>query len=312
MLSTRLWMGSVLIALVVGMLVVDQTTPGRPFQLAFQLLLAVLSLREIKRLLGPDRSVFFLLTICGTLALNLAPWWIAVESVDYDVRAFIPDGATFTRATEQSNILLVAAIRLAIVLLTATALHLAIFLAEMRTFEQPGASFERMARTWWVIAYLGLLPSFFAQIRWLYPWASPLGTSALALAIFVPKGCDIGAYFTGRLLGKHPMTPVLSPKKTWEGAIGGLAFAVLVAIGIDRLGPTPVLNESWPIEIGFGLSVGLAGMLGDLAESLIKRDCQQKDASQVVPGFGGVLDVIDAVIFAAPVAFAWFLILLLV
>ena len=72
-----------------------------------------------------------------------------------------------------------------------------------------------------VLVYLGLLPCFLPQIRWLF--ASPeRGSVALALAIFVPKGCDIGAYFTGRLLGRHPLTPVLSPKKTWEGAVGGL------------------------------------------------------------------------------------------
>ena len=62
---------------------------------------------------------------------------------------------------------------------------------------------------------------------------------------------------------------------------------------------------AWWAEVGFGLSVGLAGLLGDLAESLIKRDGRQKDASQAVPGFGGVLDVVDAVIFAAPVAYWW-------
>jgi phosphatidate cytidylyltransferase len=179
----------------------------------------------------------------------------------------------------------------------------------MATFREPGRSIERMARTSLAVAYLGLLPSFFAQIRWQYPTGSPLGTTALALAIFVPKGCDIGAYFTGRLIGKHKMTPILSPKKTWEGAIGGLAFAALAAVGIDRLGPAAVLRANIAIEIAFGLTVGIAGMLGDLAESLIKRDCQQKDASQTVPGFGGVLDVVDAVIFAGPVAYLWYVVL---
>jgi phosphatidate cytidylyltransferase len=125
---------------------------------------------------------------------------------------------------------------------------------------------------------------------------------SLALAIFVPKCCDTGAYFTGRLFGKHPMAPVLSPKKTWEGAGGGLAAAAAAAIGINRLGP--VLGSVWA-EVGFGLTVGIAAMLGDLAESLIKRDCGRKDASEVVPGFGGILDVIDSILFAAPVAFCW-------
>jgi phosphatidate cytidylyltransferase len=123
------------------------------------------------------------------------------------------------------------------------------------------------------------------------------------LAIFVPKGCDIGAYFTGRLLGRHHMTPLLSPKKTWEGAAGGMVASVAIAIGINRLGP--VLPLGLAGEIGFGATVGAAGMLGDLAESLIKRDCQKKDASQAVPGFGGMLDVVDSVVFAAPVAYWW-------
>ena len=68
----------------------------------------------------------------------------------------------------------------------------------------------------------------------------------------------------------------------------------------------PVLPGGWLGAVGFGLTVGLAGVLGDLAESLLKRDLQTKDASQAVPGFGGVLDVIDSLLFAAPVAYLWF------
>ena len=84
-------------------------------------------------------------------------------------------------------------------------------------------------------------------------------------------------------------------------------FVCLSNVHIDGVERIP-LTEGWPAwwaKIGFGVTVGGAGMLGDLAESLIKRDCQRKDASQVVPGFGGVLDVVDAVLFAAPVAYAW-------
>lgn len=289
MLTTRLWMGSVLIALVVGMLVFDQHLLAHPFQAVFQLGLATLGCIELFGLLGKNRPAIAPIGFLGLTALNLAPWLAGSER--------------FTGG--EADIQRIWAILLAIVVV----IHLAIFLWEMAIFTEPGTSFERMARTWWVVAYLGLLPSFFAQIRWLYPMGADLGTAALALAVFVPKGCDIGAYFTGRLLGRHPMTPVLSPKKTWEGAIGGLVFAVLIAIGIDRFGPVAVLRENLGFEIAFGLTVGGMGMLGDLAESLMKRDCQKKDASQTVPGFGGVLDVVDAVIFAAPAAYAWFLIL---
>jgi phosphatidate cytidylyltransferase len=154
------------------------------------------------------------------------------------------------------------------------------------------------------VAYLGFLPCFFAQLRWLTPDAQ-VNSVGLALAAFVPKCCDIGAYSAGRLFGQHRMTPTLSPKKTWEGALGGLATAALVAIVIDRLGPAALLRHELGWEIGFGLTVGLAGMLGDLAESLIKRDCQSKDAGAAVPGFGGVLDVVDAILFAAPVSYLW-------
>ena len=113
---------------------------------------------------------------------------------------------------------------------------------------------------------------------------------------------DVSSPATGRLIGKHPMAPVLSPKKTWEGAAGGMAAAVAAAIGINRFGP---ILSGIAAEVGFGITVGFAAMLGDLAESLIKRDCGRKDASQVVPGFGGVLDILDSILFAAPVAYCW-------
>ncbi|HEV3259828.1 MAG TPA: phosphatidate cytidylyltransferase [Gemmataceae bacterium] len=189
-----------------------------------------------------------------------------------------------------------------------TAVVLAAFLVGMATFREPGTSVMRIALTIWTVGYLALLPSFLAQLRWPVGIGEEqfgeAGTLRLALAIFVPKCGDIGAYFTGRLVGRHPMAPVLSPKKTWEGAAGGLAASVAGAIGIDRIASAPVLHGLWA-EVGFGVTVGIAGMLGDLAESLIKRDCRQKDASHVVPGFGGVLDVVDSVVFAAPVAYCW-------
>ena len=122
--------------------------------------------------------------------------------------------------------------------------------------------------------------------------------------IFVPKCCDIGTYFTGRYLGRHRMTPLLSPKKTWEGLAGGLVAAMATALLVGWL-IVPLFRRGAGEAVLFGLVVGVAGVLGDLAESLIKRDCGAKDASQVVPGFGGVLDVVDSVLFAAPVAYWW-------
>lgn len=277
MLRTRLWMGAVLIALAVGMLVVDQhLMPWAPFLFVFVVGLGSLACVEMIALLG-TRWVQGSLCQTAIVALGVANWLPHVFGIAVDVWLCVVG--------------------------TFAGLVLAVFVVEMARFQAPGESVERMARTTWVVAYLGLLPSFFAQLRWLS--SDPeAGTTALALAIFIPKMCDSGAYFTGRLIGRHKMTPVLSPKKTWEGTIGGLVTAALTAILIDRFG-SPVLHENLALEIAFGLTVGVAGILGDLAESLIKRDCGQKDASQIMPGFGGVLDVVDSVIFAAPVVYVW-------
>ncbi|MBX9682063.1 MAG: phosphatidate cytidylyltransferase [Gemmataceae bacterium] len=277
MLRTRLWMGSVLIALTVGMLMFDQgLAPWHPFQFAFQSLLVLAAAWEIVRLFGPERPVHVPLLFLGSGLLTVANFVIpALWGPD---AVWLPLFGGFV------------------------AVQLAAFLAEMALFRDPGQSVERMARTCWGVGYLALLPSFLAQLPWLYPPGSAYGTTALALAIFVPKACDVGAYFAGRLFGKHRMTPTLSPKKTWEGAGGGLILAAIVAIAIDRLSAAPVLGGRYGWEIGFGMILGATGMLGDLAESLIKRDCRKKDASESVPGFGGVLDVVDAVVFAAPVA----------
>ena len=169
----------------------------------------------------------------------------------------------------------------------------------------------RIAMSMLVILYLGLLPSFLVQLRIL---SDPDGTFpsrsswSLLLVIAVVKCGDIGAYFTGkfiagRWLGRHRMTPLLSPQKTWEGALGGLVSSIAIAcIIINQSG---LLHGSIAYAVGFGFTVGIAGMLGDLAESLIKRDFQTKDASATVPGFGGVLDVVDSLLFAGPVAYLW-------
>jgi phosphatidate cytidylyltransferase len=284
MLRTRLWMGAVLVALVVGMLVIDRHLgPYYPFLFVFVLGLALAACFELLLLLPADRRPFRGLCFALVAALVVVNWLPHLpglpEWLPRDPWRWL--GVAFGLAV------------------------LAVFLAEMATFREPGGSVVRMAVTVWAVAYLALLPSFFAQLRWLSPLVPDHGTACLALAVFVPKSCDIGAYTAGRLFGRHPMTPVLSPKKTWEGAVGGLVAAVAVAVLIDRLGPAPALQQDWLREVGFGLTVGVAGMLGDLAESLIKRDCRQKDASHAVPGFGGVLDVVDSVVYAAPVAYLW-------
>jgi phosphatidate cytidylyltransferase len=286
MLRTRLWMGAILVALVVAVLVADQA-PWYPFLLLLLLVLSLAGCTELLHLLGPNRRPPAWLCYAGVVLMAAANW-----------NGHLPGMAE--RGNADPWFWVGSAWGLVVV---------GAFVVEMTTFQEPGGSVARIALALWVVSYLGFLPSFFVQLRWLESGGSSrtedAGTAALALAVFVPKCGDIGAYFTGRLLGRHRMTPVLSPKKTWEGAAGGLVTAVLAAVAIDRLGPAAVLQDNVWFEIGFGMTVGTAGMAGDLAESLIKRDCRQKDASQVVPGFGGVLDVVDSVLFAAPVAYWW-------
>jgi phosphatidate cytidylyltransferase len=283
MLKTRLWMGAILVVLTVGMIAADQyLAPWFPFLFVFQLGLTLAACHELIGLLGPERAPHKALSYVGVVVFVFANWlanYPAVQTHAWLILSGIQAGFL-----------------------------LGVFLYEMAVFAAPGRSIERMAVTWLLLGYLGLLPCFFAQIRWL-PGEHAANSVRLALAVFVPKGCDIGAYAVGRLIGRHKMTPVLSPKKTWEGAVGGLACACLVACAIDQLSPNQPLQQDVLWELGFGFSVGLAGMLGDLAESLLKRDCQSKDASTAVPGFGGVLDVVDAIIYSAPVSYLWFFLL---
>jgi phosphatidate cytidylyltransferase len=113
---------------------------------------------------------------------------------------------------------------------------------------------------------------------------------------------DAAAFAGGRLFGRHKLAPRVSPGKTWEGLGGAVIAAVAVSLafalvfGIMRVWLAPV----------FGVVMAVVGQLSDLVESMLKRDAQQKDSSNRVPGFGGILDVIDSPLFAAPCAYLFF------
>lgn len=185
---------------------------------------------------------------------------------------------------------------------------LAAFLGEMHRYERPGGVMERLGVTVLSLAYVGLLLSFVTQLRLLGPAGGALGSwgvAALASLVITVKAADVGAYTLGRLIGKHKMAPVLSPGKTWEGALGGVLLSCLGAwLSLNWLAPELGVEPrfAWSF-IAYGVLVGVTGILGDLAESLIKRDVGRKDSSAWMPGFGGMLDLLDSVLFAAPVAF---------
>jgi len=128
-----------------------------------------------------------------------------------------------------------------------------------------------------------------------------IGWQCVVTLVLVAKSGDIGAYFFGKKFGKHRLARVVSPKKSVEGAVFGLLSGALVAAVLASIPATRF--AALPVTIGFSIVVGIAAQLGDLAESLIKRDAEVKDSSSVVPGLGGVLDMTDCVLIAAPVGY---------
>ena len=167
--------------------------------------------------------------------------------------------------------------------------------------------------------YLGVLPGYLMAIR---SWHS---ASILIAVIAITKSCDIGAYFTGLAIGKRKLIPWLSPGKTWEGLIGGMLLAAILATILAEVGNRYGVNGYWvreengrrfielvyPLWFVFpaGLLLGAIGQFGDLVASLFKRDAGIKDSGSVVPGFGGVLDIIDSPVVVAPFAY-WLLMLI--
>ncbi|MFN4242439.1 MAG: phosphatidate cytidylyltransferase [Tepidisphaerales bacterium] len=127
-------------------------------------------------------------------------------------------------------------------------------------------------------------------------------TMMIVMILLTVKFTDIGAYFGGRALGKHKLIPWLSPGKTWEGLVCGVATAGVVGM----VCAPAVVQLSLVKGLIFGVLIGGVGQLGDLLESLMKRDAHVKDSGQIIPGFGGILDVIDSPLLAAPFAYLLF------
>lgn len=161
------------------------------------------------------------------------------------------------------------------------------------------------------ILYVSWFLSFFIKIRYLSG-----GVGLIFTVILITKLGDIGAYFIGSRFGKSPLIPRISPKKSIEGAIGGLIFSALGALASKPFFPVfggipPGRENLAYLQLIFlGLFLGILGQLGDLSESLMKRDCQVKDAGHILPGMGGVLDFIDSLLFTAP-AFYFFMSIIL-
>ena len=127
------------------------------------------------------------------------------------------------------------------------------------------------------------------------------GVRGIIVFILVTIASDIGGYFAGVLFGRHPMAPVISPKKSWEGFAGSIAFCVAVGWALVVY----FLEGEWWVGIALGLIAAVMATLGDLCESVIKRDLGIKDMSQVIPGHGGLMDRLDSLL--ATIAPVWLL-----
>ena len=287
MLKHRLVFGTLMIFVFVGLVLLDgwldgsltDETSDKPIQATlFALLIVLLTIPaqlELGNLIKQTGAhLFKSITIPASMLVATALYW---------TQYVLNDSAFFT----------------SYLLFILTLSFLALFLAQALKFGTDG-TIRNVSASFFSIIYLGLLCGFILIIRIAWgPWV-------LLFFVFTIKSSDTGAYIFGRLFGKHKLCPRISPGKTWEG----LAGAVVVAAGVSFVFShfCGIMPGLW--AVAFGAVFGVLGQLGDLIESMIKRDAASKDSSNRIPGFGGLLDVIDSPLATAPAAFAVFLFLL--
>lgn len=164
-----------------------------------------------------------------------------------------------------------------------------------------------IAVTWFGVAYAAVLPSFLIAIRYAAgngerSWP---GVGLACFPLVIVWTCDTAAMFAGKWIGGAKLAPVVSPGKTWSGTIVGALAAAAIAPAYDAIAlrPQGVMLELWQVLL-FGAILGIVGQVGDLAESLLKREAGLKDSSDLIPGHGGVLDRLDSLYFVLPTAAA--------
>ncbi|MBI3601899.1 MAG: phosphatidate cytidylyltransferase [Candidatus Omnitrophica bacterium] len=154
-----------------------------------------------------------------------------------------------------------------------------------------------LSTTLFGVLYVSWFFSFLVKIRLMLPGLE--GVELLGFILLVTKSGDIGALLIGTSIGKHPLLPKVSPNKSVEGTAGGIMVSALVAVMASSFLPSQIHFPLWQVAL-MGMFFGSLGQLGDLSESLIKRDCGVKDSGKILPGLGGILDMIDSILFSAP------------
>lgn len=280
MLGWRVGISCVLVPLLIGLFALDHHAGEKaPYLCALVMLLVARASFEFTELLS-TRSIepsFAVVAICSLNVVGGA--WLGQTQDD------LPGSLATAMIAFSLSILVV-------------------FLAGMARYEKPGRTMETAGAEILGVAYVGVLLAVTAQLRWVA--GSQAGYLVLASLVIAAKCGDIGGYTLGRLFGKKKLCPTLSPGKTWMGAWGALIGSSLACAAWLRFGPALFFEDVSPCPLGwsllYGAIIGVTGLVGDLAESLIKRDVQKKDSAELMPGFGGLLDLLDSVIFAGPVA----------
>lgn len=237
----------------------------------------------------------FVLLAAAAMVLGLWEFYLLAKTLKLqpDVAAGYLAGAaliTIPLQNDPANVLLVLFV---IIALTIGAL----IAATLR-----GAPFEKMivsvGSTLLGVLYIPLLGSHLVALR--TGFEQTLSAHLLSFFFLVLMGSDAGAYYTGRALGKHKLAPSISPGKTWEGAVGG----ILAALAMAALAHFWFFREL-PLKYMLPLAavMALLGIFGDLAESALKRGAGAKDAANILPGHGGILDRLDSLLFNAPVIY---------
>jgi phosphatidate cytidylyltransferase len=159
-----------------------------------------------------------------------------------------------------------------------------------------GSTFLGAVYVGWLFSYLVAIRSIGGTFRLDgIPWRIEDGAWLVLYIVFAAWAADTGAYLVGRKWGRHKLAPVVSPGKSWEGMFAGIASAVLVSLVLG-----PAMGVPWMHTVVLGIAIGIASLVGDLAESAIKRDIGIKDFGSILPGHGGILDRFDGLLFAAP------------
>ncbi|MBA3833264.1 MAG: CDP-archaeol synthase [Chthoniobacterales bacterium] len=183
---------------------------------------------------------------------------------------------------------------------------LTVFARQMFESLRDDQPLRTMAYTLFGLLYVLWLFNFITKIVYVTPRlpnGAVTGQFYVFYCIAITKFSDMGAYLTGSLIGRHALVPHISPKKTWEGFFGALFFSLLASVGLYELMPGHLSVLTLPHAIVLGLLLGFAAVIGDLAESIVKRSTGVKDSGNMLPGIGGALDLIDSLLFTAPLLF---------